>query len=223
MMKRLTVCLAVLAVSMPAFAGEKDVEELLAAMRKSYKEIKTAAFKLESTVQGNNGDITVTMDGVFKSPNKIAVDMNVESRTIKVICDGKSVFAMVQDSPTVFSRNYSLDTLGAALMYANLEVINFYDWKRQLSTAAGDNMHDSKLSIRQNEKWNGRTWIVLEEAAPTVGVYVEYYIDPKTNLVWRTVRMSLDKEFVQGDFILKSLKTGVDVEDSRFKKPVIAQ
>ncbi len=222
MIKRIALVLFSLTLVANAFATDKEVEALLAAMRKTYKEVKTAAFTMEATILSSNGDITITMDGVFKNPNKMSVKVNVEDKSFRMICDGTNLFGVSEDSPTIHSEKYSLDKMGEMLMGSNLEVINFYDWKRQLSTAKGDNMHDSKLSIRQNEKWNGRKWTVLEESAPTVGVYVEYYIDPATNFVWRTVRMSLDKEFIQGDFVLKSLKTGVKVEDSRFKKPVIA-
>jgi hypothetical protein len=62
---------------------------------------------------------------------------------------------------------------------------------------------------------------VLEESAPTVGVYVEYYIDPKTNFIWRTVQMSLDKEFTRGDFVIKKLTIGAKIDEKRFKKPIV--
>jgi hypothetical protein len=62
---------------------------------------------------------------------------------------------------------------------------------------------------------------VLEESAPQANVYVEYYIDPKTNFIWRTVQMSLDKEFIRGDFIIKKLTIGAKIDDKKFKKPII--
>lgn len=207
---------------MSAVAGDKEVEDLLAKMRKAYKGMKSATFMLESTLQGANGDIVVKMKGGFKSPNKMYADIDFEDMKLKIISDGKRIYALNDVMDQVADIPYSDDNMGRALNnWANLEVINFYQWKKQLSTTEGNNMYGSKLSIRQNEEWNGKKWIVLEESAPQVNVYVEYYIDPKTHLIWRTVRMSIDKEFINGDFVLKELKTGVKIDDKMFKKPII--
>ena len=220
-MKKIALLLLTSAFAAVSFAADKEVEELLAKMRTKYKDIGSVTFTMEATITADNGDVTVKMDGGFKSPNLMYADITAENETAKVVCDGLKIYAIAADSKQVLEIPYNVDNMGRVLMGANLEIINFYDWKRQLSTAAGDNMHDSKLSLRKDVKWNNKTWTVLEESAPTVGVYVEYYIDPKTNLVWRTVQMSLDKEFVRGDFVIKSMKTGVKIDDKKFKKPVL--
>ena len=219
-MKKIALLILCAALSTGALATNDEVEELLAKMRKTYQTLGTVTFKLESTILTPNGDIVIHMIGGFKSPNKMYVDIELPGARVKVVSDGKKVYSVRGDSERIMEMPYNIDVLGDALMGANLEVINFYDWERQLSTGADGNMHDSKLSIRKNEKWNGKTWLVLEEAAPQVGVYVEYYIDPKTHLVWRTVQMSIDKEFTRGDFILKSLKRGAKISDKRFQKPI---
>ena len=223
-MKKFALMVLCAALSAGAFAADKEVEDLLAKMRKAYKNIGTVTFKLESTILTPNGDIVIHMIGGFKSPNKMYVDIELPGARVKVVSDGKKVYSVRGDSERIMEMPYNIDVLGDALMGANLEVINFYDWERQLSTGADGNMHDSKLSIRKNEKWNGKNWLVLEESAPKAaegrGVYVEYYIDPKTHFVWRTVQMSLDKEFTRGDFILKSLKKGAKISDKRFQKPI---
>lgn len=224
-MKKIALLVLCAALSVGALAADKEVEDLLAEMRKAYKNVGTVTFKLESTILAENGDIVVQMVGGFRSPNKMYVNIDFDNRQVKVVSDGKKVYVVVGNSDRIVEMPYDIDIMGQVLQGANLEVINFYDWERQLSTGQlsnGEdaNMHDSKLSIRRNEKWNGKTWLVLEESAPQVGVYVEYYIDPKTHLVWRTVQMSIDKEFTRGDFILKSLKRGAKISDKRFQKPI---
>jgi len=224
-MKKIALIVLCAALSAGALAADKEVEDLLAKMRKAYKNIGTVTFKLESTILAENGDIVIHMIGGFRSPNKMYIDINFDDNRVKVVSDGKKVYVVAGNSDRVMEMPYDIDVMGQVLQGANLEVINFYDWERQLSTGqlpSGEdaNMHDSKLSIRKNEKWNGKTWLVLEEAAPQVGVYVEYYIDPKTSLVWRTVQMSIDKEFTRGDYILKSLKRGAKISDKRFQKPI---
>lgn len=220
-MKKTAILLLLTALSTAAFAADKEVEGLLAKMRDTYKNIGTVTFTSEATLQGDAGDIVVKMNGGFKSPNSMYVDITAPNGKARVNTDGKKIWALPDGATEVFELTWGLDEMGGVLAGANLELLNFFDWKRQLSTAKGDNMAESKLSIRKNVKWNDKTWIVLEESAPQVGVYVEYYIDPKTNLMWRTVQMTLDKEFVRGDFIVKSLKTGVKIDDKYFKKPVV--
>lgn len=220
-MNKLFAVLGLAAAASASFAADKEVEDLLANMRKAYKAVGTATFSMESTLVGDNGDVAVKMTGGFKGPNLLYVDMKADETAVNVVSDGANIFAVVGGTTRVIELKYSNEALGRVLNGANLELINFYDWKRQLSTAEGDNMHDSKLSIRKSVKWNNKTWLVLEESAPTVGVYVEYYIDPKTFFVWRTVQMSIDKEFTRGDFVIKSLKTGVKIDDKKFKKPII--
>jgi len=220
-MKKFVITILAASLAMSAVAADKEVEDLLAKMRKAYKEVKTATFTLESTLLAGNGDIVVTLKGGFKAPNKMYADIKSAEFKMKFISDGKTIFLIDSANDEVSDIPYSDRNMGRALSVANLELINFYEWKKQLSTEKDHNMHDSKLSIRQNEEWNGKKWTVLEESAPQAGVYVEYYIDPKTHLIWRTVQMTLDKEFIRGDYVLKQLKIGVKIDDKRFKKPVI--
>ena len=220
-MKKFVITILAASLAMSAVAADKEVEDLLTKMRKAYKEVKTATFTLESTLLSGNGDIVVTLKGGFKAPNKMYADIKSAEFKMKFISDGKTIFLIDSANDEVSDIPYSDSNMGRALSVANLELINFYEWKKQLSTEKDHNMHDSKLSIRQNEEWNGKKWTVLEESAPQAGVYVEYYIDPKTHLIWRTVQMTLDKEFIRGDYVLKQLKIGVKIDDKRFKKPVI--
>jgi outer membrane lipoprotein-sorting protein len=220
-MKKTALMILAASLAAPAFAADKEVEELLKKMRDTYKNVGTAQFSMEATIQAENGDVSIKMDGLFKSPNLMNVNASGAGGKANIICDGTKIYAVVDGLAQMVEIPYNVDNMGQMLSGANLEVLNFFDWKRQLSTAKGDNMAQSKLSLRKNVKWNNKTWIVLEESAPTVDVYVEYYVDPKTNLIWRTVQMSLDKEFTRGDFVVKSLKTGVSIDEKKFKKPIV--
>ena len=222
-MKKIALLLLAASLSAASFAADKEVEELLAKMRNAYKNIGTVTFSSEATILADNGDVTIKMSGGFKSPNLMYVDVNAGEGKAHIVSDGTKIYASPEGADNVFELAWNVDNMGRVLSGANLEVLNFFDWKRQLSTAKGDNMAESKLSLRKNVKWNNKTWLVLEESAPQVGVYVEYYIDTKTNLIWRTVQMTLDKEFVRGDFIMKSINLGAKIDDKKFKKPVITE
>lgn len=208
------------ALSTGALAADKEVEDLLAKMRVAYKNIGTATFRLESTLLAENGNLVLKMIGGFSSPNKMYVFIDSEDIHLKIISDGKRIYAVNDTVEQVADIPFSNLRLGQALSFANLEVLNFFDWEKQLSTSESANMSDSELSIRKNVDWNGKTWLVLEESAPQVGVYVEYYIDPESHLIWRTVQMTLDKKITRGDYILKALNRGAKVRDWRFRKPL---
>lgn len=222
-MRKIALIILALSLAVSAAAGDKAVEDLLAKMRKAYEGLKTATFTLESTLSGRDGDLVVKLEGGFKSPKMLYVNIDIEDVKLKVISDGKRIYKVNVQFDQVADIPYSDDNMGEVLIpWANLEVINLYEWPKQLSTDQGDNMHDSQLSIRQSEEWNGKTWLVLEELAPTANppIYVEYYIDPETHLVWRTIQMTFDKEFVLGDFVLKALNRGAKISDWRFWKPI---
>ncbi len=220
-MKKTALLLLTAAFAATSFAADKEVEALLKKMRDTYKGVSTATFTMEATIQAENGDISVKMDGGFKNPNLMYVDASGDGNKAHIVCDGTKIYATAEGMAQVLEIPYNVDNMGRMISGANLEVLNFFDWKRQLSTAKGDNMAESKLSLRKNVKWNNKTWIVLEESAPQANVYVEYYIDPKTNFIWRTVQMSLDKEFTRGDFVIKKLTIGAKIDDKRFKKPIV--
>ena len=46
---------------------------------------------------------------------------------------------------------------------------------------------------------------------------MRYFIDPKTNLMWRTVVMDIDKKETQFDVQLKDLTLGAKLNDKLFK------
>lgn len=78
-------------------------------------------------------------------------------------------------------------------------------------------MAESKLSLKKGVKWNGQSWLVLEEEAPQVGVYVEYFIDADSNLIHRTVVKELKSRKQLAEHKLKSVELGAKAEKSEFK------
>ena len=77
------------------------------------------------------------------------------------------------------------------------------------------------LCTSNRNKWEGKEWIVLDEDAPSVGLFVRYYVDPKTYFIWRTIQMTQDekpsKRKVIQDFVVKSLELDVEIDESIFK------
>jgi hypothetical protein len=112
--------------------------------------------------------------------------------------------------------NYDPDSLiGPAAV--NLESICFWDGERQLSTRKGGNMHDSKLVLVKGASWNGKIWNVLEESAPTMGVFVQYYIEPRTSLIWRTVVQTVDRKRIRSEYAIQSIELDVPLQKALFK------
>jgi hypothetical protein len=83
-------------------------------------------------------------------------------------------------------------------------VYSFYDAFRQLSTAAGGFMSGSSLEVRPNMKWAGRSWTVLEETAG--GLEVEYFVDPNSHLIWRTVQRDSGSHEIRYESYLASME-----------------
>ena len=78
-------------------------------------------------------------------------------------------------------------------------------------------MELSELKILPDEELFGRKFTVLEEKASKDNVLVNYYIDPKTHLIWRTHVRSLDKGVEMEDCKVIKLDTGVKLEDKLFE------
>lgn len=209
-MNRLLALGVVLGVAASACPSEPTVEELLSAMRKAYRETKTANFQTKSEIREAGQELTVTLDGQFMAPDKMKVSFTgVPSGEVVLYCDGKRV-SIVIDGKVVRSLDYSLDNLGRSL-FANLETLSFFDWKRQLSTEAGGNMQKSTLKVAK-EEWNGKSWLVLEEHAPEQKVDVRYFVDPATHFIWRTVATMVgDKQpFMDARIVKLELNPAID-------------
>lgn len=172
--------------------ADKEVEKLLSNMRQAYQSAQTASVVSKSTteIDGKEETFAVRMD--YAKPNLLRMVFTFRGQEATKISDGKKVYMMVGGGRP-HEQKLSLDSLGGDAPI-NLETMAFFDWKRQLSTSSGANMEKSKFKIVLSEEWNGRSWIVLEETAHGQNVFVRYFIDPKTFLIWKCDVKSLDKK-----------------------------
>lgn len=216
-MNRVLALGAVFGLAAFACPSEPTVEELLSAMRKAYRETKTAVFQTKSEIRETGQELTVVLDGQFMAPNKMKVAFSgVPSGAVTLYCDGEKV-SIVIDGKVRRQMDYSLDSLGRSL-FANLETLCFFDWKRQLSTETGGNMQKSTLKIVK-EDWNGKSWLVLEEHAPGQKVDVRYFVDPATNFIWRTVATMIGDKQPFMDARIVRLELNSPIDEKTFTPP----
>jgi len=219
MLKYKLLGLCAILISAQSFAADKNVEALLAKMRDAYKRVKTAKFTATTFVPGPFGEQGVTGNFTYAQPNKIhAIIMGLPTAggsDVVFRSDGRQIQAEGLEGKSG-KRPFDVQGIVDALPF-NLETLNFWDWERQLSTGPKGNMHDSTLKIVPKESWNDKEWLVLEETAPKVRVFVRYFIDAKTNLIWRTLVMDLDKKTARSDVRITKLDLAAKIDESSFK------
>lgn len=206
----------ILAVSGLATAADKDVEELLAKMRDTYKAVKSAKITSESVLHIEGEKVTATIDTTYKSLNKAfmrSTNLFGMEGVVKVICDGKKIVASTPEGKE--EEDFTVEALSQA-MPLNLEVMSFWDWKRQLSTEKGANMEFSEFKLLKDQSWNDKKWTILEETAKGQGVFVRYWIDPKTNFIWKSEVADLESRDKIMESTIKSLELDTEVSDSVF-------
>lgn len=201
-----------------AAPADKDVEALLAKMRKVYSATKTAKVSVVTLLAGELGETELTIETTYAQPNKISARVlglpQVGSEGLAWKTDGKTI---VQDTPTGKKKaKFTIQAAEGALP-VNLEVINFWDWKRQLSTATGGNMKNSTFKIVKKETWKDKDFIVLEESATRQNVFVRYFIDPKTYFIMRTRVETLDKKDLVMDCKITKLELNPKVDPKVFQ------
>ncbi len=201
-----------------AQAADPQVEALLAKMRAAYQGTKAISYKTETHIGSKSYLSTFT----FQSPSTIKVNLAgvgaKQPAGVTLSTDGKTITVRAPHSPLPIVTNYTVDKFNSNIA-GNLESICFYDWARQLSTAPGKNMEHSDLKIMPNQDWNGKKWTVLQEIAPKDKVACRYYIDPRTNLIWRTTVKNISGVPSEKDvdsFILKMGPPG-SIDDSKMK------
>ncbi len=219
-MRRLPLVFALATSSCLAISADKEVEDLLKAMRVAYQSVATAKLSTETDLAQGGNKMRMKIELQFARPNKLRAKVTSgDESPVTIVSTGTQIIAK-EGGAEARSRSmaYDLDRLGQMLP-ANLETLNFFDWKRQLSTAEGGNMKTSTFKIVKGESWNGKTWTVLEETAPTQGVFVRYWIDPKTNLMWRTLAKRTNSKEPFMDARLLSLELGVKLPPDVFAVP----
>lgn len=201
-----------------AGAADTSVETLLARMRAAYKAASTAQFTSVAELTLRNGSkATVTSTVNYAKGNKVHASVKgfpsaAKDQKVVVYTDGKTVKTLgFPGGPGEYKYSHQAILNSIA---ANLETICFWDHERQLSTKTGANMNQSKLKVVVNQKWDGKTWTVLEETAGQS--FIRYFIDPKTALIHRTHVMNSESKRVFADYRLKSLKLNAKVDPKLF-------
>lgn len=210
----LLVCSLALA---PVCMADKAADALLAKMRAAYASIKTAEFQTESTAEPAPGrKVSLSIKGQFMAPNKVHAVTVTPAARAETFCDGKKILVLSGDQRK--TADFNVQTL-ARNVPGNLETICLFDWKRQLSTGKGGNMAKSQLRVIPNQSWNGKQWTILEETAPEARLKVSYYVDPKTNLIWRSVIVGIKGNKVSEDARLVNLKLNGKIDPKVFSAP----
>lgn len=206
-----------LAISAVSFAADKEVEELLAKMRETYKTTKSAKFTTTTRIFGDEGEQKADVEVQFKNPNKVKLTLDgmfgIPGK-ISIISDGKKIQSEVMGEKDTGPFTVEALSEGSPL---NLETLCFWDYERQLSTGESGNMKTSTFKLLKDESWDGKKWTVLEETAKEQGVFVRYWIDPKTNYIWRTEVKSLEGDTPVMECKISKLEIGVEIDDKVFE------
>jgi|GEM_PF-2066329 len=200
----------------PASPKSPEIEQLLAEMREAYRRVDSAKLNVLHSSRKQGKPFQIVIDISFKKPNRIRakVPKGGDLGDVLVITDGKKVsWFGGPDGPMV--DTFDPERFPVSL---NLETLCLWDYDRQLSTGKGGNMRLSDLRILRDQEWNGQKWILLEEAAPNVGVFVRYWIDPMSKLIWRTVVSPINKrDQILNEYQLVRFDSGVYLPDSLFR------
>ena len=196
-----------------------EVAQLLKKMRVAYSTLKSAHVTFQSHHFGNGTTITSTSECWYQAPNLV----RVETKGIPGLT--KPLYTLVSDGTQIHINGlpgrpmtlmYSIDQMATNSPQMNLEVLCLWDWKRQLSTDIGGNMRLSTFGIR-SDTWNGKKWTVLRETARSANAVVDYYIDPATFLMSRTISSLINPRQTTIDVQVKKWAINVPVDPSLFK------
>lgn len=210
------IALGLVALSSFAQAAEAEAEALLKAMREAYQGIKAARMQSSTTLFAEGNKLDATFEISFKGPNKVRVTtdklfgMDVQ---LKVLSDGKTITVSTPEGKEESPFTVEGLSEGAPM---NLEVLCLWDWKRQLSTDDEGNMKGNALKVLKEQKWNDKVWTVLEETAKEQEVFVRYWIDPKTHLIWRTEVFDVEGKEKAMECVVNKFDTEVTFDDSLF-------
>lgn len=215
----MTGLLSLAAIIAPIYAPTADVEALLGKLRTAYTTPQTARIEVNVRQEMREGfaEFVVKLD--FQRTNKVHLEVYQENRfRFGAVSDGSKIAALGDDRKVIETKDWGVVAM-TEVIPANLETICFYDYARQLSTEEGANMHGSKLTITKDEVWNEKTWTILEEVAPDVGVIVKYFIDKQTHLIWRTLVRNMETNKLMQDCQVVRLETGITFDPNRFVIP----
>jgi outer membrane lipoprotein-sorting protein len=214
-MRALVVSILAFAVA-PAFAADKDVEDLLKVLRDNYGKAKSVRMEVASMVLTQQGELNLKSQVWYKNPGSFRIESAGTNVSALSASDGKSAYNKAFDGK-ITKGKFDPDEIASPV---NLEVLCFWDWKRQLSTTKGANMNESQLRLLKKETWKDKDYMVLEEKAPKSQVFVRYYIDPKTKFIVRTAVYSLeDSTLLLQDHKVTKFELNAAVDPKQLKLP----
>lgn len=207
-------------VASAGFAADKEVESILKTLRENYRNAKSVRMEVVSYLMQVGDDNLLTSQVWYKQPGSFRIEMKGNSlgagNSILMISDGKQSFVKTPDGKTT-KKKFDGDEIATPV---NLEVLCFWDWKRQLSTDKGANMNESQLRLLKKETWKDKDYMVLEEKAPKSNVFVRYYIDPKTKFIVRTAVYNLENQAIlEQDHRVTKFQLNAPVEAKQLKFP----
>ncbi len=215
-MRALAISLLTLA-AMPIFAADKDVEDILKVLRDNYSKAKSVHMETVSTMLvGEGEEIQLSSKAWYLNPGTFRIETKSDGGTILSASDGKNGYNKGIDGK-VAKGKFDPDEIASPV---NLEVLCFWDWKRQLSTTKGSNMNESELRLLKKETWKDKDYMVLEEKAPKSKVFVRYYIDPVKKFIVRTAVYSLDNTAILlQDHKVTKFELNAKVDEKLLKLP----
>lgn len=215
-MRALAISLLALA-AMPTFAADKDVEDILKVLRDNYSKAKSVHMEVVSTMLvGQGEEIQLSSKAWYLGPSTFRIETKSDGGTIISASDGKNGYNKGIDGK-VAKGKFDPDDIASPV---NLEVLCFWDWKRQLSTTPGNNMNESELRLLKKETWKDKDYMVLEEKAPKSKVFVRYYIDPVKKFIVRTAVYSLDNTAILlQDHKVTKFELNAKVDEKLLKLP----
>ncbi len=217
---RATAVLLFALASFPAFAADKDVEDMLKILRDNYSKAKSVRLEVVSFMQEVGDQAPLTSKIVYSNPGSFRIEMKGKSmgegNSLVMITDGKMTY-LKNPAGKVTKEKFDSDKIAPPV---NLEVLCFWDWKRQLSTTKGANMNESQLRLLKKETWKDKDYMVLEEKATKSNVFVRYYIDPKTKFIVRTAVYNLqDTTQMLQDHKVTKFELNAKVDPNLLKLP----
>jgi hypothetical protein len=210
--------LALLLSSSIAFRRE-DPDAFLNKIRIAYSGVHLALFYVKFTATDPSGKkATGEVRYEFKAPNFFrGAFKGTKSGVALLLCDGKNI--------AVFGSNgrrqmfpFSTSALSSHIP-TNVETLAFINSSKVLSKAPGGEMSGSDLTLVESKVWNSKSWTILRETNTQDHVQVDYFVDPSTHLIWRTLGQDLNthKPFI--DAQVTELVTDLKLDVNRFKIP----
>jgi len=197
-----------------ALGADKEIEELLAKMRSAYGGTK-AAHVVVKTINVKFSKKPVVVDLYYMSGRKIRASVDglpsLQGRTYRYTSNGTRI-AYDDFSGNVQYGQFSLDVP----IPVNLEAMSFWDWKRQLSTSPGSNMEASRFKLVRSEAWNNKKWLVLEETAYGQNVFVRYFIDPASSMIYRVMVYDLSRREMRQETVVTKLDRNPRIDSKMF-------